>query len=165
MAMNIQRPALAAWPQDLIGAILGGKRDLRQLAARFMEWATHECLERYGTEELREGYRRILAAAPERQDVVAKRVWFEVGAKFEQFAISSSGSAFFRGRGPQESPDRARVDNVAHGIWLTTLDQSVVGTPGGALQYFAAAGLTWGEQATRLIAMIAGPWEETEKRT
>jgi hypothetical protein len=156
------RPALAAWPADLVGAILGRKRDLHKLATMFVQWAAKTSVERFGTEQLREGYRQILAAAPDRRDVVAKQVWFAVGAEFENLAISSPGSAFFPGHGlSQYSPSAA--DAVAHGLWLMTLDQSIVAAPGEALRYFAKAGLTWEEQATRLIAMIAGPWEETER--
>jgi hypothetical protein len=169
-ALFAERPELMAWPADLVGAILGGKRNLRKLATMFVEWAARTSVERFGTEQLQEGYRRILAAAPERRDVVAKQTWFEVGAEFEKFAVSSPGSAFLQGYGPSfrrvfvRSPDRAAAaDNVAHGLWLTTLDQSIVGAPGEALRYFAMAGLTWQEQAARLVAIIAGPWEETER--
>jgi hypothetical protein len=159
---HLERPALAAWPADLVAAILGDKRDLRKLATVFVEWAAKTSVERFGTEQLREGYRQILAAAPDRRDVVAKQVWFEVGAEFEKFAISSPGSAFRRGH-DLEGYSPSTADAVAHGLWLMTLDQTVVGVPGLALRYFAESGLTWEEQATRLITMIAGPWEQSER--
>jgi hypothetical protein len=162
MDIHPERPALAAWPQDLIGAVLGGKRDLHKLATVFVDWAAKTSVERFGTEQLREGYRRILATAPNRRDVVAKQVWFEVGAEFENLAISSPGSAFSPGHSlSQYSPNPA--DNVAHGLWLTTLDQTTVGAPGEALRYFAKAGLGWDQQALKLISMIAGAHEESER--
>jgi hypothetical protein len=156
------RPALAEWPQGLVGAILGGKRDLRKLATFFVEWAAKTSVERFGTDQLREGYRQILAAQPEQRCVAAKKLWFDVGAQCEQFAVKNPGSAFtvaFAGAMSRHT----RADDVAHGIWLTTLDQTIVGEPGEALRYFAKAGLTWEEQAVRLMAILVGPWEETER--